>query len=140
MFNHNSLFYPTTYQTLMQSIHDPSQQQQLSIEPQYFLPASEMVAWMLKTNGVIDSVKSFVETQMTLNQMQNKKYFDVEAQELQETVNRLNIQQRLSKQQLNDQQCNGYRKIKVIMIQIFVHYLFHFTHPQIYIYINKYLF
>lgn len=46
----------------------------------------------------------------------NKSYFDVDKEQFQQAVNRLNIQARLSKQQLNNKDVNGYRKIKVIIL------------------------
>ena len=136
MMMNESLHYPCTYKTTLQSIqqvnNDRVQQQQI-IQPQYFLPAAKIVAWARKINHPTNPVKSFSDRDR-MCKMKKKPYFDVNAEQLQEVVNRLNIQQRLSKQQLNEQKLNGYRKIKVKI------HLFLYVYVTQQIYINKFLF
>ena len=130
------LYHPCTYETTLQHIEqrNVNNNNDYQIQPQYFLSADEIVSWGRKIHTPTNPVQSFADRER-INKINKKPYFDVSAEQLQQAVNRLNIQQRLSKQQLNEQQVNGYRKIKV-KIQKF---LFLFICKYIYIYILIYL-
>ena len=129
------LYHPCTYETTLQHFEQrnvTSNNDYYKIQPQYFLSADEIVSWGRKIHTPTNPVQSFADRERN-NKINKKPYFDVSAEQLQQAVNRLNIQQRLSKQQLNEQQVNGYRKIKV-KIQKFCFYLFVNIYTYIYLF------
>ena len=116
MFRQQPLYYPSKYKTTLQYIKKRNEVDRdelpSKIQPQYFLSANEIASWGGKIHSPTNPVQSFVDRER-ISKMNKKPYFDINAEELEQAVKRLNIQQRLSKQQLNEQQVNGYRKSQV---------------------------
>ena len=89
----------------------------------HWLHSTQIVNMAQQIKHPTDPIKSFIERQIQtiLNKKKNtKQYFDIKQEELQQIVNRLNIQTRLSKKQLDEQKTNGYRQIKVIEIHFII--------------------
>ena len=94
--------------------------------PYYGLASREIIAIAQRPQKSRNPIYSFYQRRKW-REKQIKPYFDIDKEQLQQIVNRLNIQTRLSKKQLNEQQTNGYRKLKVYMyihryLLLFLHY------------------
>ena len=87
--------------------------------PYYGLSSAQIIATAQQSQKPINPIYSFYQRRR-LRAKEIKPYFDIDKGQLQQIVNRLNIQTRLSKKQLNEQETNGYRKLKVyIYIYLF---------------------
>lgn len=83
--------------------------------PYYGLDTRQIIAIAQRTQEPINPIYSLYQRRLQAKQI--KPYFDIDTEQFQQIVNRLNIQTRLSKKQLNEQEKNGYKKLKV-----FLHY------------------
>ena len=112
----NNLFFPSTYETLIQHSHNQfiSQQQQ---QQQHWLNSTKIVELAQQIKHPTDPIKSFWDREQANKNNDNDDddapYFNITPQQLQQIVNRNNIQTRLSRKQLDELKINGYRKIKV---------------------------
>ena len=109
-------------ETIRRHILPGAQSQYLHILPQSAYPHNKHKFYWLSGRKIISIAKqnkyptnpfqSFASRIKSFND-NNTPYFDINEEQFQQTINRLNIQTRLSKKQLNEQDVNGYRKIKV---------------------------
>ena len=105
-----ALFHPSIFQIVNNNIqYMPNLHCNLHPQHHYGLHSKKIVDIAQRTHKTTNPIYSFYQTRKL---KANTPYFDVDKEELQQIVNRLNIQTRLSKSQLNEQQTNGYRKIK----------------------------
>ena len=111
------LFHPSTWQILSHNNryklnYQYNHNNNTRYRSHYALHSREIIAIAQRSHKTTNPIHSFYQRRK-LKANAIKPYFDVDKQQLQQVVNRLNIQTRLSRKQLEEQETNGYRKIKV---------------------------
>lgn len=103
-------FYPCTQQLSKESYTNSNPKD--ANDDKYWMSGTQIIS--LATNSGSEATTSIMSLARRLQSNSIKEpYFDVDQEQLQSTVDRLNIQRRLSRQQQDDQKVNSYRQIKV---------------------------
>ena len=120
------LFFPARFQILKKVNHHNNVSKvkyhynhNNRYRPYYGLASRKIIAIAQRSQKPINPIYSFYQRRRW-REKKIKPYFDIDKEQLQQIVNRLNIQTRLSKKQLNEQETNGYRKLKVYNVYIYI--------------------